>query len=68
MYVPTRQEVGTSPAALFPVLADWLWESPTEPIPSNAGCRGVLGTAGMVRRRECERDASDRALDDYLTT
>jgi hypothetical protein len=36
MYVPSRREVANSPAdALFPVLVDWMWESPTELIPSN---------------------------------
>lgn len=46
MYVPTRREVATLPAdALFSVLVDWLWESPTELIPSNpqiANVRQVL--------------------------
>jgi hypothetical protein len=36
MYVPKRREVANLPAdALFPVLIDWMWESPTELIPSN---------------------------------
>ena len=36
MYVPTRREVMQQPAAwLSPVLIDWLWECPTELIPSN---------------------------------
>lgn len=37
MYVPTRREVaGKSPQWLYPVLIDWMWESPSELIPSNA--------------------------------
>lgn len=37
MYVPTRREVaGKPPEWLYPVLIDWMWEGPSELIPSNA--------------------------------
>jgi len=37
MCVPTRREVaGKPPEWLYPVLIDWMWESPSELIPSNA--------------------------------
>lgn len=36
MYVPTRREVATLPAAqLLPIVVDWMWESPSELIPNN---------------------------------
>jgi hypothetical protein len=35
MYIPTREEVGSMPAgALSAVIDLWLWESPTELIPT----------------------------------
>ena len=43
LYVPTRQEVATWPAEkLYSVLIDWMWESPSEIIPSNANIAAVL--------------------------
>ncbi|MDE1989136.1 MAG: hypothetical protein KGI82_01595 [Betaproteobacteria bacterium] len=36
MYVPTRREVAIlSPAKLLPLVVDWMWESPSELIPTN---------------------------------
>jgi hypothetical protein len=36
MYVPTRGEVATrSVAELYPIVIDWMWESPSELIPNN---------------------------------
>lgn len=36
MYVPTRAEVRTmAPKTLRPLLIEWLWESPSELIPTN---------------------------------
>ena len=46
MYVPTRREVaGKSPEWLYPVLIDWMWESPSELIPNSlqiAEVRAIL--------------------------
>lgn len=43
MYVPTRSEVRTmSSAMLRPLLVEWLWESPTELIPTDEQIRQVL--------------------------
>ena len=46
MYVPTREEVATMPAAeISEVLDLWMWESPTELIPSRtqiAEVRSIL--------------------------
>lgn len=37
MYVPARREVAEKPPEwLYPVLIDWMWEGPSELIPSNA--------------------------------
>ena len=37
MYVPTRREVYEMPADwLYPVLIDWMWESPSELIPARS--------------------------------
>jgi hypothetical protein len=37
MYVPTRREVATlSPQQLYPILIDWIWDSPSELIPDDA--------------------------------
>lgn len=42
LYVPTRSEVATmSVDTLRPILMDWMWESPTELIPSNEQIRQV---------------------------
>lgn len=42
MYVPTRGEVATLPAADLRVfLIDWMWESPSELIPDNTQIRDV---------------------------
>ncbi|WP_044305161.1 hypothetical protein [Pseudoxanthomonas mexicana] len=36
MYVPTRREVAKEPPKwLYPVLIDWMWESPSELIPNS---------------------------------
>jgi hypothetical protein len=36
LYVPTRLEVATMPLEnLRPILIDWMWESPSELIPTN---------------------------------
>lgn len=46
MYVPTRGEVASLPAAvLYPIVVDWMWESPSELIPNNtqiAELRAIL--------------------------
>ncbi|MGH8456586.1 MAG: hypothetical protein ACRETE_06335, partial [Stenotrophobium sp.] len=68
MYVPTRNEVATRSAAeLYPIVIDWMWESPSELIPDNtqiADLRAIL-----VARADA--DAADvqqlmAACDDYL--
>lgn len=68
MYVPTRIEVATRSAAeLYPIVIDWMWESPSELIPDNtqiADLRAIL-----VARPDA--DAADvqqliAACDDYL--
>ncbi|NII10987.1 hypothetical protein [Oleiagrimonas sp. C23AA] len=68
MYVPTRKEVATRSAAeLYPIVIDWMWESPSELIPDNtqiADLRAIL-----VARPDA--DATDiqqliAACDDYL--
>ena len=43
LYIPTRQEVATWPTEkLYSVLLDWMWESPSEIIPSSANIAAVL--------------------------
>ncbi|MEY2161263.1 MULTISPECIES: hypothetical protein [unclassified Rhodanobacter] len=46
MYVPTRGEVASLPAAeLYSIMVDWMWESPSELIPNNtqiAELRAIL--------------------------
>lgn len=68
MYVPTREEVATRPAAdLYTVVIDWMWESPSELIPNNTQI-GELRAILLARA-----DADDpnlqqliAACDDYL--
>lgn len=69
MYVPTRREVAEKAAEwLYPVLIDWMWESPSELIPSNAQIAEVRSV--MLARP----DAADPAIaqiiaecDEYLS-
>jgi len=43
MYVPTREEVGTwPPEKLYSIIVDWLWESPSEIIPTRGQIAEVL--------------------------
>ncbi|MFC3549502.1 hypothetical protein ACFOLC_00560 [Lysobacter cavernae] len=69
MYVPTRREVAESPADnLYEVLIDWMWESPSELIPSN---EQIAELKSILLARP---DAQDNAVlklvaecDDYLS-
>ncbi len=70
MYVPTRREVAEKPVEwLYPVLIDWMWESPSELIPSSAQIAQVR--AVLLARP----DAADPAViqiivecDEYLAS
>lgn len=70
MYVPTRREVaGKPPEWLYPVLIDWMWECPSELIPTNAQIAEVR--AVLLARP----DAADPAVaqivvecDEYLAS
>jgi len=43
MYVPTREEVATwPPEKLYSIIVDWMWESPSEIIPTRAQIGEVL--------------------------
>lgn len=43
MYVPTREEVATwPPDKLYNTIIDWMWESPSEIIPTRAQIAEVL--------------------------
>jgi hypothetical protein len=43
MYVPTRFEVGSMPVeALRSILTEWMWESPSELIPTNEQISEVI--------------------------
>jgi hypothetical protein len=68
MYVPTRHEVATLPAAeLLPIVIDWMWESPSELIPDNtqiAALRAIL--AARPDAGSPELDPLIAACDDYL--
>lgn len=68
MYVPTREEVATSnPDDLFEVLDLWMWEGPTEMIPTHAQIEQVR--AILVERQDRETRAVRKLVelcDDYL--
>jgi len=68
MYVPTREEVATLPAGDLEYILDfWMWESPTELIPSGAQIaevRRVLLARPDVRSPEVQ--SLVRACDEYL--
>ena len=56
LYVPTRAEVATwPPEQLHDVLTDWLWESPSELIPTDQQVAEVLAIL------EARPDASELA-------
>jgi hypothetical protein len=66
MYVPTREEVATLPIDDLAVILDlWMWESPTELIPTNeqiAEVRAIIAaradahlTAAAALIAECDR-------------
>lgn len=59
MIVPTRSEVRTAPIGwLAPVLVDWIWDSPTELVPTDAMIEAVIAElearpdAGTVEVRQ----------------
>jgi hypothetical protein len=68
MYVPTRNEVATRPAAeLYPILIDWMWESPSELIPNNT----QIAELRVILLSRTDADNPDvqqliAACDDYL--
>ncbi len=68
MYVPTREEVATRPAAeLYLVVIDWMWESPSELIPDNT----QIGELRAILLSRADADNPDvqqlvAACEDYL--
>ncbi|MGA0586492.1 hypothetical protein ACO2Q2_05060 [Dyella sp. KRB-257] len=68
MYVPTRNEVATcSAAVLYPIVIDWMWESPSELIPDNAQIaelRAILVARPDVANPDVQQLIA--ACDDYL--
>lgn len=68
MYVPTREEVATRPAAdLYSVVIDWMWESPSELIPNNTKIgelRAILLARADVDDPNLQQPIA--ACDDYL--
>ncbi len=68
MYVPTRNEVATRPAAeLYSIVIDWMWESPSELIPNNAQIAELR--AILVTRPDADHEDVQQliaACDDYL--
>jgi hypothetical protein len=68
MYVPTREEVATRPAAeLYAVVIDWMWESPSELIPDNtqiAELRAILLSRTDADNPDVQQLIA--ACDDYL--
>jgi len=61
MYVPTRGEVATlSPKDLYPVLIDWIWDSPSELIPNDTQLTELRSI--LVARP----DADDPLLQDLI--
>lgn len=69
MYVPTRREVSEEPPDwLYSVLIDWMWESPSELIPSDAQITEVK--AVLLGRADATDAAVMRLIaecDDYLS-
>lgn len=68
MYVPTREEVATRPAAdLYLVVIDWMWESPSELIPNNTKI-GELRAILLARADVDDPNLQQliAACDDYL--
>jgi hypothetical protein len=68
MYVPTREEVATWPAeTLTSILMDWMWESPSELIPSNEQIAEVLA---ILEARPDASELSEPIAEcrDYLQT
>lgn len=66
--VPMQTEVASLPVeVLRPVLIDWMWESPSELIPSNEQIRGVIA---ILRARPDAKHPDVRELiqscEDYL--
>lgn len=68
MYVPTRREVATlEPAALAPIVIDWMWESPSELIPNNEQIGDLR--AILMARPDADQPGIRQlvaACDDYL--
>lgn len=61
MYVPTRHEAATlSPQELYPILIDWIWDSPSELIPDDAQLTELRSI--LIARP----DADDPALQDLI--
>jgi hypothetical protein len=61
MDVPMREEVlSLAPSLLHSILIDWMWESPSELIPSNAQIASVIA---LLRERP---DAEDEAVLDLI--
>lgn len=69
MYVPTRREVAEKPPEwLYTVLVDWLWESPSELIPTNEQIDQVRNV--LLKRSDASDDAIVKLIaecDDFLS-
>jgi hypothetical protein len=62
-YIPTRHEVATrDPAWLWSVLIDWLWESPTELIPTDEQIADVI--AILLGPPDAETEAIQKIIDE----
>ena len=68
IYVPTRKEVATLPPAdLRTIIIDWMWESPSELIPSREQISQVRTV--LAERPDSDDDVIDnliRECDDYI--
>lgn len=69
MYVPTRREIVELPAeSLYEVLIDWMWESPSELIPSNEQIAEVKSI--LLAREDAKSSVVLKLVkecDDYLS-
>lgn len=63
MDIPACSEIASMPAdALFPFLIDWMWESPSELIPSNEQIAQVR--ALLLQRHDADQSEVQRLVDE----